>query len=179
MNSKLPYSNRIGNRHPEHLNMHQIGPGELAMSEWLQAGLTLPDLDRMQEYRLERICTLLKKQGLAGILLYDPINIRYATGTTNMQVWVLHNAGRYTYVSAEGKVVLWEFDHCDFLADHAKTVTQVRPCISWFYFCAGSRIDEQAKKWAHEIYDVVLELGNGNKKIAIDRCNVEGFRSAL
>lgn len=104
MINQKTHQNRIGNRHPEHLNMHQIGPCELATTEWLQAGLTLPDLDRMQEYRLERICTLLKKQGLAGILLYDPINIRYATGTTNMQVWVLHNAGRYTYVSAEGKV---------------------------------------------------------------------------
>ena len=176
MNSKQLFQNRIGNRHPEHLNMHQIGPGELATSEWQQAGLTLPNLDRMHQYRLDRICALLKQQGLAGILLYDPINIRYATGTTNMQVWLLHNAGRYTYVSAEGKVVLWEFDHCDFLADHSKVVSQIRPCISWFYFCAGSRIDEQVKKWAHEIYDVVLELGQGNKKIAVDKCNDEGIR---
>lgn len=176
MNSKQLFQNRIGNRHPEHLNMHQIGPGDLATSEWQQAGLTLPNLDRMHQYRLDRICALLKQQGLAGILLYDPINIRYATGTTNMQVWLLHNAGRYTYISAEGKVVLWEFDHCDFLADHSKVVSQIRPCISWFYFCVGSRIDEQVKKWAHEIYDVVLELGQGNKKIAVDKCNDEGIR---
>lgn len=145
MTNKRPHENRIGNRHPEHLNMHQIGPGDLATSEWQQAGLTLPNLDRMHQYRLDRICALLKQQGLAGILLYDPINIRYATGTTNMQVWLLHNAGRYTYVSAEGQVVLWEFDHCDFLADHSKVITEVRPCISWFYFCAGNRIDEQVK----------------------------------
>lgn len=176
MKNMRPHQNRIGNRHPEHLNMHQIGPGDLATSEWQQAGLTLPNLDRMHQYRLDRICALLKQKGLAGILLYDPINIRYATGTTNMQVWLLHNAGRYTYVSAEGKVVLWEFDHCDFLADHSKVVTQIRPCISWFYFCAGTRIDEQAKKWANEIYDVVLELGKGNKKIAIDKCNDEGIK---
>lgn len=176
MNRKQLFQNRIGNRHPEHLNMHQIGPGDLATSEWQKAGLTLPNLDRMHQYRLDRICTLLKQQGLAGILLYDPINIRYATGTTNMQVWLLHNAGRYTYVSAEGDVVLWEFDHCDFLADHSKVISQIRPCISWFYFCAGSRIDEQVKKWAHEIYDVVLQFGQGNKKIAIDKCNDEGIR---
>lgn len=42
-NMKL-HQNRIGNRHPEHLNMHQIGPGDLAISEWQQAGLTLPNL---------------------------------------------------------------------------------------------------------------------------------------
>lgn len=177
MNTKPSYQHRIGKRHPEHLNMHQIGPGELAISEWQQAGLCLPNLDQMQQYRLDRICSLLKQQDLAGILLYDPINIRYATGTTNMQVWVLHNAGRYTYVSADGKIILWEFDHCDFLADHAKTITEIRPCISWFYFCAGTRIDEQAQKWAHEIYDVVMDLGQGNKKIAIDKCNIEGIKA--
>lgn len=176
MTNKRPHENRIGNRHPEHLNMHQIGPGALATSEWQQAGLTLPNLDRMHQYRLDRICALLKQQGLAGILLYDPINIRYATGTTNMQVWLLHNAGRYTYVSAEGQVVLWEFDHCDFLADHSKVITEVRPCISWFYFCAGNRIDEQVKKWAHEINEVILQYGKGNKKIAIDKCNDEGIK---
>ncbi|MDQ9124797.1 aminopeptidase P family protein, partial [Acinetobacter baumannii] len=45
MTNKRPHENRIGNRHPEHLNMHQIGPGDLATSEWQQAGLTLPNLD--------------------------------------------------------------------------------------------------------------------------------------
>lgn len=177
MNTKSSYQNRIGLRHPEHLNMHQIGPGELAINEWKQAGLALPDLKDMQDYRLKRICDQLKRRGLAGILLYDPINIRYATGTTNMQVWVLHNAGRYTYVSAEGKVILWEFDHCDFLADHAHTVSQVRPCISWFYFCAGTRINEQAKRWAQDVCDVVVELGQGNRRIAIDKCNAEGIEA--
>ena len=51
-NMKL-HQNRIGNRHPEHLNMHQIGPGDLAISEWQQAGLTLPNLDRMHQYRFK------------------------------------------------------------------------------------------------------------------------------
>lgn len=176
MSQKIAFQRRIGTRHPEHLNMHQIGPGDLAIAEWKKAGLSIPDIDAIQRYRLQRICNLLRQQDLAGILLYDPINIRYATGTTNMQVWVLHNAGRYTYVSAEGKIVLWEFDGCDFLSDHAKTITEIRSSISWFYFCAGTRINEQAKKWATEIYDVVLDLGNGNKKIAIDKCNIEGAK---
>ncbi len=136
----------------------------------------MPNLDRMQAYRLERICNALQQSDLAGILLYDPINIRYATGTTNMQVWTLHNAGRYTYISADGQIVLWEFDQCDFLADHAQNITEIHPSISWFYFCAGTRIEEQAKKWASEIYDSVLKHGHGNKKIAIDKCNSEGIR---
>ncbi len=176
MTTQPSFQNKIGARDPEHLNMHQIGPGDLAIDEWKAAGLALPNLDRMQEYRLERICKILQKQDLAGVLLYDPINIRYATGTTNMQVWTLHNAGRYAYISADGKITLWEFDQCDFLADHAKNISHIRPSISWFYFCAGTRIDEQAKKWADEIYEVVQQFNPNNKKIAIDKCNSEGIR---
>jgi len=28
---------------------------------------------------------------LCGVILFDPINIRYATGSRNMQVWTMHN----------------------------------------------------------------------------------------
>lgn len=159
------------------LNMHEIGPGELALTEWQQHGLTPPDLQAMAHYRLDRICHYLNEYGYAGILLYDPINVRYATGTTNMQVWLLHNAGRYAYVSAQGQVVLWEFDNCDFLSNHSPTVHSIFPSIPWFYFCAGTRIHEQTEKWAHDVHDVITQFGRGNKRIAIDKCNAEGIHA--
>lgn len=159
------------------LNMHEIGPGELALTEWKKHGLTPPDLQAMNHYRLERICHYLNQHDYAGILLYDPINVRYATGTTNMQVWLLHNAGRYAYVSAQGQVVLWEFDNCDFLSDHSPTVQCVLPSIPWFYFCAGTRIHEQTEKWAHDVHEIIIQFSKGNKKIAVDKCNIEGIRA--
>lgn len=36
---------------------------------------------------------------------FDPINIRYATDTSNIQVWVLHNLVRYVFVPLEGPLI--------------------------------------------------------------------------
>ncbi|MEM7801582.1 MAG: aminopeptidase P family protein, partial [Chloroflexota bacterium] len=69
------------------LNMHTLGPGEVALREWEEAGLELPDMDMVRSYRLKRVRAELKKRDYAGIVLYDPLNTRYATDSTNMQLW--------------------------------------------------------------------------------------------
>ena len=61
----------------------EIGPTPLAFAEWEQIGLQPPHLPSMREYRLQRICAQLISRDLAGILLFDPLNIRYATDSTN------------------------------------------------------------------------------------------------
>ena len=66
------------------------------------------DMKRMRAYRLARVQEQLKKRDLAGVILYDPINVRYANGSSNMQVWILHNQARYCFVPAEGPTVLFE-----------------------------------------------------------------------
>lgn len=160
------------------LNMHALGPGAEAVGEWDKAGLAAPDLAAMRRYRLERVRQQLRQADYAGIVLYDPVNVRYATDSTNMQVWLLHNASRYVFVPADGPVVLWEFDHCDFLSGHTESIDEIRPCVPWFYFCAGDRIPEQAERWADEIAALVRQHGGGNTRLAIDHCNPEGI-SAL
>ena len=74
------------------LNKHALGPGELAESEWLKAGLANPNMTKIREYRLKRVREKLVEFDCAGILLYDPLNIRYATDSTNMSLWTSHNA---------------------------------------------------------------------------------------
>jgi Xaa-Pro aminopeptidase len=53
------------------------------------------DMDKLCRYRLGRVREQLVAQDMAGCLLYDPINIRYATGTRNMSVYTMHAAERY------------------------------------------------------------------------------------
>ena len=88
------------------LNRHALGPGDLAESEWKEAGLASPNMTSIREYRLQRVRDKLKKFDCAGILLYDPLNIRYATDSTNMSVWTAHNAARYALVMTEGPVIV-------------------------------------------------------------------------
>lgn len=49
----------------------------------------------IQRYRLEQIKRRLVEADCAAIVLFDPVQIRYATGTRNMQVWTMHNICRY------------------------------------------------------------------------------------
>ena len=68
-----------------------------------------PEMKCMRAYRLGRVREQLRAHDLAGIVLFDPINIRYATGSRNMSVWTLHNAARYCFIATEGPVVLFEY----------------------------------------------------------------------
>jgi Xaa-Pro aminopeptidase len=105
----------------------------------------------------------------AAAVLFDPINIRYATGTSNMQVWTLHNAARYAFVPAQGPVILFETHGCGHLAANTETVDEVRSAIPWYFFGAGPRSAENAKLWAKEIADLVTQHGGGNQRLAVDR----------
>ncbi len=84
----------------------EIGPTQLAFREWEAAGLELPDLAAMRRYRWERLTRHIVERDLAGLLMFDPLNIRYATDTTNMQLWNAHNPFRAVLLVAVLAVVL-------------------------------------------------------------------------
>ena len=115
-----------------------LGPGALAIGEWQALGLELPDLAAMRAYRLARVRAQLAARDCAGIVVTDPINIRYATDAANMQVWCLHNAARYAFVATEGPIVLFDFHGCAHLAEPLPLVDEVRPARAWYYFHSGA-----------------------------------------
>ncbi len=156
------------------LNQHVIGYGDLVENEWAALALAAPDLDAMRRYRLERVREQLRERDLAGALLYDPLNIRYATDSTNMQVWSMHNASRYVWVSTQGPVVLWDYHNCEHLSHHLDLVNEIRQGTAWYFFASGNRIEEMTRRWAAEIADLVSQHGGGNRRIAVDRINPEG-----
>ncbi len=153
-----------------------IGPGEPAVGEWAAAGLTLPNLAAMRRYRLDRVTAQLVTQGYDGIIVMDPMNIRYVTDTTNMQLWVMHNGARYAFVNADGRVILWDYYGCDYLAAHSAVIDEVRPAIGSTFFLAGPRHAEQATRWANEMIAVITEHCGPNPRIAVDQCHHVGYR---
>ncbi len=135
-------------------------------------------LARMRRYRNERVRAELRKRDYAAALFCDAINVRYATGSRNMQVWTLRNPARYVFVPADGPTVMFEFGGCAHLVRGLETIQEIRPTTSWFFFTSGPRMSEHAKRWAAEIADLVIKHGGGNRRLAIDRVNPEGY-SAL
>ena len=120
-------------------NKVEIGPSKLALDEWHEAGLKLPNLSKMRQYRLNRITRKLFESSLDGVLLFDPLNIRYATDTTNMQLWNTHNPFRACLVMASGYMVVWDYKNSPFLCDFNPLVKEVRSGASMFYFATGEK----------------------------------------
>lgn len=154
-------------------------PGNPAHAEWDAAGLEEPDLDAMRAYRLGRLRDELARRDFAGALLYDPLNIRYASDAANMQVWCLHNPVRYLFVATDGPTVLFDFHGCAHLSAGLSTITETRPAISWFYFGAGPEELARARLWAEDIAGLVHAHGGGNRRLAVDKCDQAGIAALI
>ncbi len=155
----------------------EIGPTALAFAEWDALGLEYPHLDTMREFRLQRLVQELQKNDFGGILLFDPLNIRYATDTTNMQLWITHNPARACFVSADGYIVLFDFHSCEHLSDHLPLVRERRHGASFFYFESGHRSDEHAGLFAAQIDELMREHSGANRRLAVDKIEIAGLRA--
>ncbi|HYW77654.1 MAG TPA: aminopeptidase P family N-terminal domain-containing protein [Gammaproteobacteria bacterium] len=100
------------------------------------------DLTRLRAERLTKVREQLTRHACDACVLFDPVNIRYATDSRNMSVWCLHNPARYCFVPVEGPVILFEFHNCQHLASDIDAVDEVRPATSWFFFSSGPRAED-------------------------------------
>jgi Xaa-Pro aminopeptidase len=55
------------------------------------------DGKRVRAYRLNRTRELLAQFNMDASILYAPLNLRYATGCRNMQIWTSHYLSRYVF----------------------------------------------------------------------------------
>ena len=134
-------------------------------------------LEAARAYRLGRLREQLRIHDCAGLLLYDPVNIRYALDVTNMQVWTMHNAYRYALILAEGPAVMFEFKGAEQQCRDRPLIDELRPAISWIYMSVSDQPDEALARWSGEIADLVTAHGGGNRRLAIDKIEPLGLRA--
>ena len=132
------------------------------------------DQAALRRWRLDRVRAQLRARDYAGILLYDPLNIRYASDSCNMQLWTTHNAARYCFIATDGPVVMFDFHGCGHLSADIETVDEVRGATSWFFFLGGPESENRAERWAGEIADLVYQHGGENRRLAVDKCDPLG-----
>jgi Xaa-Pro dipeptidase len=135
------------------------------------------DRTALESGRLDRLRNSLSAAGCDAGVFYDPINIRYATGTSNMQVYSLHNPCRYVFVPVEGPVVLFDFKGCAHLSDGHHNVAEVRNAISWYHFVAGPRVEEFANNWAAEVISLLGSSTPVRRRLAVDRLDPAGLHA--
>ncbi|WP_420858652.1 dimethylsulfonioproprionate lyase DddP [Marivivens marinus] len=168
---------RLGDGSPNDNDRIEIGPTQLAFSEWAAAGLELPDLEAMRGYRLNRLTQAIVDRGYGGLLMFDPLNIRYATDSTNMQLWNTHNPFRACLVLPDGYMVLWDYKNSPFLAEFNPLVREIRSGADLFYFDRGDKVDVAADVFANEVRKLVADHAGGNRRLAVDKVMLHGLRA--
>jgi len=167
----------LGDNTPNNNNRIEIGPTQLAFNEWGKLGLKLPNLPRMREYRWKRLTHHIVQRGYGGLLMFDPLNIRYATDSTNMQLWNTHNPFRAVLLCSDGYMVIWDYKNSPFLSEFNPLVKEQRSGADLFYFDRGDKIDIAADKFSNEVRTLITEHSESNMRLAVDKIMLHGLRS--
>jgi Xaa-Pro aminopeptidase len=167
----------LGDKTPNNKDRVEIGPTKLAYDEWRQSGLALPNLPRMREYRWKRLTDHIVQRGYGGLLLFDPLNIRYATDSTNMQLWNTHNPFRAVLLCSDGYMVIWDYKNSPFLSEFNLLIKEQRSGADLFYFDRGDKIDIAADKFSNEVRALITEHSQSNMRLAVDKIMLHGLRS--
>ena len=125
----------------------------------------------VRQYRLARVRAEMAKRDIAALILNDAVNIRYATGTRNMQVFTSRNAPARYLILTERDAILHEFTGCMHLADGIETITEVRPALTASFVAAGDKIASRERDWARETAATLKELVGGAVRVGMERFN--------
>ena len=137
----------------------------------------MSEAQELRTYRLARVRAELERRDIGAAVLFDPLNIRYASASRNMQVWTMHVPCRYLFVPASGPVVLFEVGAARHLAADLETIDEIRPALAWDHFGSGDRTEEHAALWAEEIAELLREHCGGDARLALDRADLPPLRA--
>ncbi len=137
------------------------------------------DLDEVARYRQAQLRKEMAERNIDAVILTDAVNIRYATGSRNMQVFTARNpASRYCFLPVEGDVIMFEFTGTEHLSEGLSTVQEVRHARTASFVAAGPRIAEVERLWAADMIELVAERCGPNAMVGIERVNA-GAAAAL
>lgn len=129
------------------------------------------DLVAVRGYRRGRLRAEMAARGIDAVILMDPVNIRYATGARNMQVFSMRNGpARYLVLTAD-RSILFEFTGCAHLAEGLETIDEVRPAETASFVAAGPRIGAREARWAASMADLLRELVGAGATVGLERMN--------
>lgn len=129
------------------------------------------DLEALIHFRQDRLRSRMVDHGVDACLLFDPVNVRYATGARNMQIFHQRNPSRYLFLPVEGPIVLFEFTGAHHLATDLSTIDEVRPATTASFVAAGPAISEVERRWADEVGALLNEVVGVGATVGLERIN--------
>ena len=125
----------------------------------------------VRAWRLGRVRGEMARRGIGALILSDAINVRYATGARNMQVFTSRNQpARYLLLTAS-RAILWEFTGCAHLAEGLETIDEVRPSRTASFVAAGEAIAARERLWAAEMAATLRGEGVADGPVGVERLN--------
>ena len=129
------------------------------------------DLRAVRLYRQAQVRREMARHGVDAVILSDPVNIRYATGARNMQVFSQRNAPSRYLLMTEHTSILFEFTGCLHLAEGFETIDEVRPSSTASFVAAGPEVAAREKAWAIEMTALITELVGVGATVGLERLN--------
>lgn len=164
-----PQSPFSDERKPVYLNV-------VAADRPLASPVSDATVEAARAYRKGRIVEQIRATDCDALLLYDPVNIRYALDVSNMTIWMMHNAFHYAVVCADGTAVDFPYAGSEHLSAALPGVSEVRTATTWTYQeSMGEETTEAVvRRWAAEIAELARSHGGGSGRIAVDSCEPSG-----
>lgn len=128
------------------------------------------DTVKLRAERLARLRAWMAREDYGAVVLFDPYNQRYATGSRNMFGYFLRNSTRYFFIPVEGPVVLFEYPQSYHVSMVLDTVDEARPSKLVWSSVSG-KDSETVDPFAAELADLLKTHGQGSMKIGMDRCS--------
>ncbi|MCH8089040.1 MAG: aminopeptidase P family protein [Chloroflexi bacterium] len=132
------------------------------------------DASRLRRERLARLQGEMAKADLGGMLLFDPVNVRYATGSRSSGVYNMRRFQRPALIPREGAPVLFG----DMSGAEDSKELRIRKGQTWDFFPCGAYMEDAVQLWAANLKDVLVELGIASERIGLDKLDAVGFGAA-
>ncbi|HSK38869.1 MAG TPA: aminopeptidase P family N-terminal domain-containing protein, partial [Arenibaculum sp.] len=124
---------------------------------------------RLRADRLAKVREMMHRTGLTAVVLFDPFNQRYATGSRNMFGYFLRNSTRYVYVPLDGPVILFEYPGSQHVSTWLETIDEARTSkVVWS--SVNQKDTATARPFAGEIAELAKARGDGRPRVGLDRC---------
>ena len=139
------------------------------------------NIPRLKKERLERLQRQIAKDDLGGLLLFDPLNIRYATGRRSSGAFAMRYFWTYVLVPREGAPYVPE-EHYDGTpiegqGGFAEADWRRKKGSFWDFFTNGRNVEEGARLWGQGIRDQMNQLGIAGERLGVDRLDFYSLES--
>ena len=139
------------------------------------------NIPRLKKERLQRLQAEMAKADLGGMLFFDPVLIRYATGRRSLGIYAMRGMFHYVIVPREGEPYIPE-DHYDDSplegqGGFAESDRRRKKGSVWEFLPCGRNVPEAARMWGETVREQLIELGIYGERLGIDRLDYYGIEA--